>query len=124
MSSITDAVPKVIYPQGVGLLATSLLFFGNIGLSLCGPVPIIKDEIGTTYLTTKSRVRVWKVFFDKAAVRIPRSTIHTYYCIVTLIFTIVLCCPRHCPRGSSACISPMAYRIARSQKPLYYFRYM
>ncbi|OAQ58533.1 hypothetical protein VFPPC_11282 [Pochonia chlamydosporia 170] len=65
MSRFINTIPTAAYPLSLGLLVTSSLLFGNVGLSLCGPLPIIKDEIGSSQLTTRSRVRVWKLFFDR-----------------------------------------------------------
>ncbi|TVY78503.1 hypothetical protein LSUE1_G005938 [Lachnellula suecica] len=59
-------VSPAIIPLGLGLLATSSMFFGNIGLSLCGPLPIISEQIGASGLTTSQRIRVWRLFFDRA----------------------------------------------------------
>jgi hypothetical protein len=61
-------VPSVTYPLAAGLLTTSSILFGNIGLSLVGPLPIIRGRLGAHRLDAKQRVRVWKLFFDGAMV--------------------------------------------------------
>jgi hypothetical protein len=67
-------VPTVTYPLAAGLVTTSSILFGNVGLSLVGPLPIIRGRLGTHNLDAKQRVRVWKLFFDGAAVSavVPR----------------------------------------------------
>ncbi|KAJ9138444.1 hypothetical protein NKR23_g8444 [Pleurostoma richardsiae] len=67
-------IPLAAYPLGAGLLVTSSFLFGNVGLSLVGPLPIIKGEIGTIELSTKSRLRIWRLFFDEAAFYVLRGT--------------------------------------------------
>lgn len=61
-------VPTVAYPLAAGLITTSSILFGNVGLSLVGPLPIIRGRLGAHNLDAKQRVRVWKLFFDGAAV--------------------------------------------------------
>ncbi|KAI3554433.1 hypothetical protein CABS03_07696 [Colletotrichum abscissum] len=56
------------YALGSGLLVTSSLFFGNIGLSLTGPLPIIRDQLGACTLSSKQKIKVWRLFFDEASV--------------------------------------------------------
>jgi hypothetical protein len=68
MSAIVSSIPPAVYPLGVGLLTTSSIFFGNIGLSLTGPLPIIKGEIGEIELNGKQKLGIWQAFFDEAAV--------------------------------------------------------
>lgn len=67
VSAFNDA-PLALYPLGAGLLITSSMFFGNIGLTLTGPLPIIKEQIGVSTLSAKQKVRVWRLFFDAATV--------------------------------------------------------
>ncbi|KAK1725078.1 hypothetical protein CaCOL14_011624 [Colletotrichum acutatum] len=55
------------YALGTGLLVTSSLFFGNIGLSLTGPLPIIRDQLGACTLSSKQKIKVWRLFFDEAS---------------------------------------------------------
>ena len=69
LQSSLALVPNVAWPLGVGLLITSPLFFGNIGLSLVGPLPIIKEEIGASELSKKDKLRIWALFFKAATVR-------------------------------------------------------
>lgn len=68
MSAIVNSIPLAAYPLGLGLLTTSSIFFGNIGLTLTGPLPIIKGELGETGLNGKQKLRVWQAFFDEATV--------------------------------------------------------
>ncbi|WDK19303.1 hypothetical protein CGRA01v4_10590 [Colletotrichum graminicola] len=58
--------PPATYALGAGLIVTSSLFFGNVGLSLVGPLPIVRDQLGTSSLSAKQKVRVWRLFFDGA----------------------------------------------------------
>lgn len=74
MTAFVQNIPFAAYPLGAGLLVTSSLFFGNVGLSLAGPVPIIKGEIGTANLNAKSRLQLWRLFFDAAAYHVVRGT--------------------------------------------------
>ncbi|KAH8879497.1 hypothetical protein GQ53DRAFT_800194 [Thozetella sp. PMI_491] len=74
MATIFPSIPAAAYPLGLGLLTTSSLFFGNIGLSLVGPIPIIKEQLGTSELSTKARVRMWRLFFDEAAFYVVSGT--------------------------------------------------
>ncbi|OHE98147.1 hypothetical protein CORC01_06515 [Colletotrichum orchidophilum] len=62
------------YALGTGLLVTSSLFFGNIGLSLTGPLPIIRDQLGACTLSSKQKIKVWRLFFDEAAKHIIGGT--------------------------------------------------
>ena len=68
MAAIVNSIPLAAYPLGLGLLTTSSIFFGNIGLTLTGPLPIIKGELGETGLSGKQKLRVWQAFFDEATV--------------------------------------------------------
>ncbi|KAH8816610.1 hypothetical protein F5884DRAFT_228439 [Xylogone sp. PMI_703] len=77
MSTILNSVPYGAYPLGLGLLATSSMFFGNIGLSLTGPLPIIKGQLGETGLSGKQKLRIWQAFFDEATKYIVEGTILT-----------------------------------------------
>lgn len=61
-------IPAVVYPLAVGLFASSGVFFGNLGLTLAGPMPIIKEELGDSTLSTRQRLTIWRLFFDKAGV--------------------------------------------------------
>ena len=61
-------IPAAVYPLAVGLFASSGVFFGNLGLTLAGPMPLIKGELGETTLTPRQKLTVWKLFFDGAAV--------------------------------------------------------
>ncbi|GKT63215.1 hypothetical protein ColTof4_05196 [Colletotrichum tofieldiae] len=58
--------PPATCALGAGLVVTSSLLFGNIGLTLTGPLPIIRDQLGTSSLSAKQKVRVWRLFFDEA----------------------------------------------------------
>ncbi|KAK1967175.1 hypothetical protein LY78DRAFT_656592 [Colletotrichum sublineola] len=58
--------PPATYALGAGLVVTSSLLFGNVGLSLAGPLPIVRDQLGTSSLSAKQKVRVWRLFFDGA----------------------------------------------------------
>ncbi|KAK2055613.1 hypothetical protein LY76DRAFT_595902 [Colletotrichum caudatum] len=58
--------PPATYALGAGLVVTSSLLFGNVGLSLAGPLPIVRDQLGTSSLSAKQKVRVWRLFFDEA----------------------------------------------------------
>lgn len=44
------------------------MLFGNIGLSLAGPLPIITEKLGDSTLGTKQKIRVWRLFYDAATV--------------------------------------------------------
>lgn len=68
VSNLLAQIPTAAYPVAVGLFANSGVFFGNLGLSLAGPLPIIKEELGESNLSAKDKLRVWRLFFDKAAV--------------------------------------------------------
>ena len=68
MTTVLQSIPLAAFPLLGGLLVTSSLFFGNIGLSLVGPLPIIQDQIGTSQLSNRSRLHVWRLFFDEASV--------------------------------------------------------
>ncbi|GFZ45537.1 hypothetical protein JCM24511_03263 [Saitozyma sp. JCM 24511] len=70
-------VPTVAYPLAAGLVTTSSILFGNVGLSLVGPLPIIRGRLGAHNLDAKQRVRVWKLFFDGAATYIVTGTVLT-----------------------------------------------
>ncbi|KAJ0160169.1 hypothetical protein CTA2_8428 [Colletotrichum tanaceti] len=59
--------PPAACALGAGLVVTSSLLFGNVGLTLTGPLPIIRDQLGTSSLSAKQKVRVWRLFFDEAA---------------------------------------------------------
>jgi hypothetical protein len=48
-------VPTVTYPLAAGLVTTSSILFGNVGLSLVGPLPIIRGRLGTHNLDAKQR---------------------------------------------------------------------
>lgn len=66
-----SALPTPAYPLAVGLFANSLLFFGNVGLGLAGPVPITRGHLAgseTTKLGAKQKVALWNVFYDSAKV--------------------------------------------------------
>ncbi|KAJ8098065.1 hypothetical protein POJ06DRAFT_297156 [Lipomyces tetrasporus] len=58
MSAIVNSIPHAAYPLGLGLLTTSSIFFGNIGLSLTGPLPIIKGELGEIGLNGKQKLGI------------------------------------------------------------------
>jgi hypothetical protein len=75
-----DTVPTAAWPLGVGLLVTSPLLFGNVGLSLVGPMPIVKEEIGASRLSKKDKVRIWSLFFNGATVCLPRSPVSQLAC--------------------------------------------
>lgn len=79
MSSIIAQIPTAAFPLAAGLFVNCGLFFGNVGLSLCGPLPIIKGDLGPNLLTNKQKLRTWTLFFDKAAVSSPRAT-REYVC--------------------------------------------
>jgi hypothetical protein len=68
MSAIVNSIPHAVYPLGLCLLTTSSIFFGNIGLSLTGPLPIIKGELGEIGLNGKQKLGIWRAFFDEAGV--------------------------------------------------------
>jgi len=68
MSTIISSIPHAAYPLGLGLLTTSSILFGNIGLSLTGPLPIVKGQLGHVELNGKQKLGIWKAFFDEAAV--------------------------------------------------------
>ncbi|KAH8657948.1 hypothetical protein BX600DRAFT_439127 [Xylariales sp. PMI_506] len=74
MAVFLNHVPLSAYPLGVGLLVTSSLFYGNVGLSLVGPLPIIKEEIGSSQLSPRAKLRVWKLFFDAATFYVVSGT--------------------------------------------------
>ncbi|KAK6213682.1 hypothetical protein QIS74_09684 [Colletotrichum tabaci] len=59
--------PPAACALGAGLVVTSSLLFGNVGLTLTGPLPIIRDQLGTSSLSAKQKVRIWRLFFDEAA---------------------------------------------------------
>ncbi|KAK1985042.1 hypothetical protein LZ30DRAFT_542725, partial [Colletotrichum cereale] len=59
-------LPPATYALGAGLVVTSSLLFGNVGLTLVGPLPLVKDQLGTSSLSAKQKVRVWRLFFDEA----------------------------------------------------------
>lgn len=67
-------IPTVVYPLAVGLFASSGVFFGNLGLTLAGPMPIIKDELGESTLSMRQKLTVWRLFFDKAGVSMRVGT--------------------------------------------------
>lgn len=71
MTTTLQSIPLAAFPLFGGLLVTSSLFFGNIGLSLVGPLPIIQDQIGASQLSNRSRLHVWRLFFDEASVGYP-----------------------------------------------------
>ena len=75
MASFFSHIPTPAYPLGAGLFVTSSLFFGNLGLALAGPLPIIKEELGTSGLNPRSKLRIWKLFFDAATVRVLRCQV-------------------------------------------------
>ncbi|KAI9732952.1 MAG: hypothetical protein M1818_007385 [Claussenomyces sp. TS43310] len=77
MSVIANSIPHAVYPLGLGLLTTSSIFFGNIGLSLAGPLPIIKGELGEMGLNGKQKLGIWQAFFDQAAKYVVRGTLLT-----------------------------------------------
>ncbi|KUJ07073.1 DUF1772-domain-containing protein [Mollisia scopiformis] len=70
-------IPTAAWPLGLGLLVTSPILFGNVGLSLVGPVPIIKEEIGTSRLSKQDKVRIWSLFFNSSATYIVGGTFLT-----------------------------------------------
>ncbi|ORY29333.1 hypothetical protein BCR39DRAFT_532388 [Naematelia encephala] len=69
------SLPLAVYPLGITLLTTSSMVYGNVGLSLVGPVPIITETLGQSTLSPKQKVRVWSLFFKAAAVPIVRGTL-------------------------------------------------
>ncbi|VUC26328.1 unnamed protein product [Clonostachys rosea] len=69
--------PHALYPLGAGLLITSSMLFGNIGLSLAGPLPIITEKLGDSTLGTKQKIRVWRLFYDAATPFIVGGTLAT-----------------------------------------------
>lgn len=68
ISHVFANLPPVAYPLAAGLLCTSPMLFGNVGLSLVGPIPMIKGQLGSIHLDGKQRVRMWSLFFSGAAV--------------------------------------------------------
>jgi len=68
MSSILGQLPLAVYPLSLGLIATSSLAFGNVGLGVAGPLPIIRDQLGPSALSARAKVRVWNLFFASAGV--------------------------------------------------------
>lgn len=68
MSDTLSQIPIAAYPLAVGLFANSGVFFGTLGLTLAGPVPIIKGELGASTLSVQQKVAIWRMFFDSAAV--------------------------------------------------------
>lgn len=67
LSHIT-MVPSAAWPLGVGLLINSSTLFGNVGAGLVGAVPIAREQLGPTGMGEKHKVRMWKLFFNAAAV--------------------------------------------------------
>ncbi|KAF2664359.1 DUF1772-domain-containing protein [Microthyrium microscopicum] len=72
-----SSIPLAAWPIGIGFFVTTPLLFGNIGLSLIGPLPIITEQLGTSGLTKKDKVRVWALFFKAATPYIVSGTILT-----------------------------------------------
>lgn len=66
MSSST--IPLVAWPLGAGLLVNTSVFFGIGGIGVLGPVAIVREKLGKTDLSAKDKVRVWSLFFKRAAV--------------------------------------------------------
>jgi hypothetical protein len=66
-------ISPATYPLAGSLFLTSSMLFGNVGLSLAGPIPIIKGTIGDITLTPEQKVRAWALFFKRAAVSRPCS---------------------------------------------------
>ncbi|KAK4689871.1 hypothetical protein P7C73_g256, partial [Tremellales sp. Uapishka_1] len=66
-SSQLAHIPPAAWPLGLGLLINSGLTWGNIGLTLLGPLPIILGKLGPSDLTVKNKVRIWSLFFKGAA---------------------------------------------------------
>jgi hypothetical protein len=56
--------PLAAWPLAVGLLLNSTILFGNIALSIVGPVPIVLGYLGPSGLRIKDRVRVWSLFLQ------------------------------------------------------------
>ncbi|EFQ31293.1 uncharacterized protein GLRG_06437 [Colletotrichum graminicola M1.001] len=75
--------PPATYALGAGLIVTSSLFFGNVGLSLVGPLPIVRDQLGTSSLSAKQKVRVWRLFFDGATAISAVGGYQTYVIVGT-----------------------------------------
>jgi hypothetical protein len=66
-----------------GRLITSMLF-GNLGLTLTGPLPIVKEQLDASTLSAKQKGVFWRLFFDKAIVRT------SYYFIFQHILIFIL----------------------------------
>ncbi|KDN65325.1 hypothetical protein CSUB01_05307 [Colletotrichum sublineola] len=82
--------PPATYALGAGLVVTSSLLFGNVGLSLAGPLPIVRDQLGTSSLSAKQKVRVWRLFFDGATTISVVGGGHQTYVIVGTGLTAAL----------------------------------
>ncbi|KAK9311848.1 hypothetical protein V1522DRAFT_437673 [Lipomyces starkeyi] len=67
MSAIVNSIPHAVYPLGLGLLTTSSIFFGNIGLG----------ELGEIGLNGKQKLGIWQAFFDEAAKYVVLGTFLT-----------------------------------------------
>jgi hypothetical protein len=63
-----STLPPTTWPLTASFLITTPILWGNVGLSLCGPLPIIKEELGPSGLSKKDKVRVWALFFKRAGV--------------------------------------------------------
>ncbi|QDS69609.1 hypothetical protein FKW77_008746 [Venturia effusa] len=75
ISSQIATVPTTAWPLTLGLLSTSPLLFGNIGLSICGPMPIITEKIAPSELSKKDKLRIWTLFFNQASPYIVSGTV-------------------------------------------------
>jgi hypothetical protein len=77
LASQLTQLPPSSYALGLGLLITSPILFGNVGLSLCGPLPIIHDSLGPSHLSKKAKLRVWTLFYNAATPYIVGGTAAT-----------------------------------------------
>jgi hypothetical protein len=61
-------IPAPAWPLSIGLVLNSAILFGNLGASLTGAVPIAREQLGVSGLKKKEKVRIWALFYKKAAV--------------------------------------------------------
>lgn len=68
LSHHLSLVPLAAWPLGVGLLVNSSVFFGMLQVGALGPVTLAREKLGKTGLDTKAKVRLWALFYKRAAV--------------------------------------------------------
>lgn len=63
-------LPSAALPLLPGAVVASVGLFGSLALQVAGPIPLALDYMGKTGFNSASRVRIFALCFNRAAVRI------------------------------------------------------